>query len=170
MILSLFALAPSFPLVSLLNPGPRRPPFFASSPCSSAHADCVSLVLVLLPRSFSFARYTHHPSVHLPPTPPCSFPLLFGLYIPACTTLTPCLHRALRHLQRHLFLHHHQYLSTRIATLRTKARLKPKRSTMTTTRGLPSSTTVPISVLSRQLRCSRPPGPHCGESAQLFCG
>ncbi|KAJ7351515.1 hypothetical protein DFH08DRAFT_860623 [Mycena albidolilacea] len=30
----------------------------------------------------------------------------------------------------------------------------------TTTRGLPSSTTAPISALSRRLRCSRPPGPH----------
>jgi hypothetical protein len=90
----LFALAPSFPLhhplrLSLPNSGPRRPPFFASSPCSSAHADCVSLVLVPSARSFSFARHTYHPSVHCAPTPPCSFPLLFGLYMPACTTLTP---------------------------------------------------------------------------------
>ncbi|KAJ7351577.1 hypothetical protein DFH08DRAFT_100969 [Mycena albidolilacea] len=80
--------------------------------------------------------------------------------------------RALRHLQRHLFLHHHQFHSTRIVTLRTKARLKPKRSTTrTTTRGLPSSTTAPISVLSRQLRCSHPPGPHTAvEVRSCFVG
>jgi hypothetical protein len=53
-----------------------------------------------------------------------------------------------------------QHHSTSIATLRTKARLKPKRSTTrTTTRGLSSSTTAP-SVLSLRIRCSHRPGPH----------
>ncbi|KAJ7331471.1 hypothetical protein DFH08DRAFT_881643, partial [Mycena albidolilacea] len=62
---------------------------------------------------------------------------------------------ALHHLQRHLFLA--QYYSTSIATLRTKARLKPKRNTTrTTTRGLSSNTTAP----SLQLCFSRRPGPH----------
>jgi hypothetical protein len=50
-----------------------------------------------------------HASLFRPPipTPPCSFPLLFGLYLPACIMLTPSLYRALRHLQHHFFLHHH---------------------------------------------------------------
>jgi hypothetical protein len=39
----------------------------ARPPCFPSIADYVSLVLVPSPRSFSFARHMHHPSVHLPP-------------------------------------------------------------------------------------------------------
>ncbi|KAJ7887865.1 hypothetical protein B0H14DRAFT_1221651 [Mycena olivaceomarginata] len=58
--------------------------------------------------------------------------------------------------------------STSIATLRTKARLKPRHSTTRiTTRGLPSSTTTtsPFSA-ARRLALAR--ATHCGGSGQLF--
>jgi hypothetical protein len=64
--------------------------------------------------------------------------------------------------------HQTQHHNTSIATLRMKARLKPKRST---TRGFPSSTAAPISVLSQRLRCSRPPGPNTAvEMGSCFVG
>ncbi|KAJ6505162.1 hypothetical protein C8R45DRAFT_545369 [Mycena sanguinolenta] len=111
--LQLLFLLATFPLhrpfrASLRNPGPRRPSFLASPPYSSAHSHhafppfltaCPWLLLICPPRAPLF-----HPPI---PTPPCSFHLLFGLYSPACMTLTPSLPSALRQLQHHLFLHHH---------------------------------------------------------------
>jgi hypothetical protein len=64
--------------------------------------------------------------------------------------------------------HQAQHHSMSIATLRTKARLKPKRNTTrTTTRGLSSNTTAP----SRQLCSSHQPGPHTAvEVGSCFMG
>ncbi|KAF8147240.1 hypothetical protein K438DRAFT_1989822 [Mycena galopus ATCC 62051] len=79
------------------------------------------------------------------PTVPYSFPLLFGLYLQACMTPTPSLHRALRRLQRHIFLHHHHLRPQRAPSAAQphqhrdathEAALKPKPSTTrSTTRG-----------------------------------
>ncbi|KAJ6524940.1 hypothetical protein B0H19DRAFT_1276306 [Mycena capillaripes] len=123
---------------SPLPPVPLRTPTILSS-----IADCVSLVFAPSPRSFSFAHHTHRSSVHLPsysapslllPSPlrsiftnsnPRRAVLLSGrpLFNTASSSVTTiCGHGA------------HQALSHRmsIATLRAKARLKPRRSTTST--------------------------------------
>ncbi|KAJ7824868.1 hypothetical protein B0H14DRAFT_3468919 [Mycena olivaceomarginata] len=152
-----------------------------------SNAPCAELPACRNPRrlpSFSHT-FSHHPLLlALSPLFPRARPPHFLLFIRASTVLPspppdPNPPRAvllsggpaLYHHQPHLFLRHHhprpaQPHGTSIEPLRTKARLKPKRSTTrTTARAFPYCTTGPFAAapLLTPARTT-----HCGGSGQLF--
>jgi hypothetical protein len=168
----LFALAPSFPLhhplrVSPPNPGPRRPPFFASSPVPLRTPTACPwwLCLRAAPSHLRATRITL-PST-CSPTPPCSFPLLFGLYTPACTTLTPSLHRVLRATSSSIIT------STTARESRRCARGPPEAQAQHydyDARSALKHHRTDISPFSAAPLLTPARATHCGGSAQLFCG
>ncbi|KAF8200549.1 hypothetical protein K438DRAFT_1966010 [Mycena galopus ATCC 62051] len=141
---SLFSLLTTFPLhhllrASLRNPGLRRPSFLASPPVPLRTPTVISLHC-LLRGAYAFTLLLlicapHAPLFCLPiPTLPCSFLLLFGPCATASATSSSII--TTRDPEGPQAPHN----PTSIAMLRTKARLKPKRSAMRTTTPGPYTT------------------------------